>query len=135
MPVAELLSQGVERHRIGINRENREDTSMARGDGRVYSRSGSPWLWISYYCRGRENRESAKTTDREEAEKLLRRRIKQVGADQIGVKRFLGPAAERVKMNQLFDALEVTKKNNGALVCPAKCRAYVNAGTDGAPCR
>ena len=29
---------------------------MARGDGRVYSRSGSPWLWISYYCRGRENR-------------------------------------------------------------------------------
>lgn len=87
-----------------------------RGDGRIFRQKGSPYLWISYYCRGKEHRESAKSTDREIAVKLLRRRLKEVGADQVGARRFLGPRAERIPMAELFDALETAKKNNQRLV-------------------
>ena len=87
-----------------------------RGDGRIFQQKGSPYLWIAYYCRGKEHRESARTTDHDTATRLLRRRLKQVGADQVGARRFLGPSAERVTMDQLFDALETDKVNNQRLV-------------------
>ena len=35
-----------------------------------------------------------------------------MGEDQIGARRFLGPAAERVTMDSLFDALETEKVGN-----------------------
>src|SRR5438309_2156873 len=87
-----------------------------RGDGRIFEQKGSPYLWLAYYCRGKEHRESARTTDRDVAARLLRRRLKEVGGDQIGARRFLGPAAERISMEELFDALEIEKKNNGGLL-------------------
>lgn len=83
-----------------------------RGDGRIFQQKGSPYLWIAYYCRGKEHRELSKSTDPEVAQKCLRRRLKQVGADQVGARRFLGPSAERVTMARLFDALETDKITN-----------------------
>lgn len=83
-----------------------------RGDGRVFQQKGSPFLWIAYYNRGQEFRESTKQPDLKAAERMLRSRLKEVGADQQGLRRFIGPAAERVYMEQLFDGLETVKKNN-----------------------
>jgi integrase len=84
-----------------------------RGDGRIFSQPGSRFLYISYYCRGKEHRESSKSADPKVAEKLLRLRLKEVGGDQIGARRFLGPAVERLRMKELLDAVETDKRNRG----------------------
>src|SRR6516162_3411619 len=49
-------------------------------------RKGSTLLWCAYYLRGKEYRESTGETDPNKAEKYLKRRLKEVGADQIGAK-------------------------------------------------
>jgi integrase len=67
-------------------------------------------LWCAYYLRGKEYRESTSETDPKEAGKFLRRRLKEVGADQIGAKAFVGPQQERVKISELLDALEADYK-------------------------
>ncbi|HEV8483639.1 MAG TPA: hypothetical protein VGV87_08835, partial [Blastocatellia bacterium] len=51
-------------------------------------------------------RESTKTSDPAKARRYLRRRMDEVGADRIGIKRFVGPMAERITVGELFDNLE-----------------------------
>ena len=78
----------------------------ARGEGRIFSRKGSVYWWCAYFLRGKEYRESTGKTDTKEAEKFLKRRLKEVGADQIGKATFIGPQQERIKVGKLLDALE-----------------------------
>lgn len=85
----------------------------SRGDGRIFSRNGSGYLWCAYFLRGKEYRESTGTTDRAKADKFLKRRLKEVGADQIGKAPFVGPQQERVKVDKLLDALEADYKLRG----------------------
>lgn len=47
------------------------------------------------------------------AEKFLKRRLKEVGADQIGKATFVGPQQERMKVDKLLDALEEDYKLRG----------------------
>jgi integrase len=75
-----------------------------RGDGRIFKRRRSPFWWIAYCHRGREIRESSGSTDRRVAERLLRRRRQEVGADHLGLKPFVGPAQERVTFEDLAAA-------------------------------
>lgn len=77
-----------------------------KGQGRIFQRAGSSAWWLDYYARGKRQRESARTTDRKQAEKFLAQRLREVGADLIGAKPFVGPAQERVKISQLLTALE-----------------------------
>ena len=84
-----------------------------RGNGRIFKRNGSSRLWCAYYLRGKEFRESTGETDSNKAEKFLKRRLKEVGADQIGAKAFVGPQQERVKIAELLDALEADYKLRG----------------------
>ncbi len=77
-----------------------------KGQGRIFQRPRSTSWWLDYYARGRRYRESAHTTDKKQAEKLLARRLREVGADLIGAKPFVGPQQERVKISQLLTALE-----------------------------
>lgn len=87
--------------------QHREDLkSKTRGSGRIYSRKGSANLHCAYYLRGREYRESTGTSDPRAAMKYLRWRLKEVGADHIGMAVFVGPQQERIKVDKLFDALE-----------------------------
>lgn len=65
-----------------------------RGMGRVYQR-GSIW-WVQYCYRGKTYRESASSTHRTHAVKLLRRRL-----DEIGRGRLLGPDVERTTFENL----------------------------------
>lgn len=75
-----------------------------KGQGRIFQRGGV--FWLDYYARGKRYRESARTQDEKNAQKLLDHRLREVGADLIGAKPFVGPAEERVKVGQLLDALE-----------------------------
>lgn len=52
-----------------------------RGQGRVFRRKGSRYLWVQYYDqRGQQVRASAETEDERTAEKFLRRKIGEVAA-------------------------------------------------------
>jgi integrase len=77
-----------------------------RGDGRIFARKGTAYLWCAYFLRGKEYRESTGTPEWQAAEKFLKRRLKEVGADQIGKGAFVGPQQERIKVGKLLDALE-----------------------------
>lgn len=77
-----------------------------RGDGRVFQR-GERW-WISYYApkNGKrvEIRESAGATE-QEAEKLLKNRVREVHNHRDGIRSFFGPQQERVTVNKLLENL------------------------------
>ncbi len=87
-----------------------------RGTGRIFERSGSAFFWIAYYHRGREIRESSKSPDRKIAERLLKRRLREIGADRMAARRFVGPEQERVRVAELLDALErdLRLRNDGS---------------------
>lgn len=75
-----------------------------RGMGRVFlPKSGGQVWWIAYYHRGKEIRESSGVRDKKAAEKLLRQRLAEMGADRLGLKRFVGPSAERITVSELLD--------------------------------
>ena len=86
--------------------ETQERPERERGTGRIFQRPKSPFWWIAYTRRGKEIRESAKSTDYKKAEKLLRYRLKEIGAEQLGARPFAGPAAERITVAELLEALE-----------------------------
>lgn len=87
--------------------------ARTRGTGRIFSRKGSALLWCAYYLRGKEYRESTGESDPNKAEKYLKHRLKEVGADQIGAKPFIGPKQERMKVFELLSALEADYKLRG----------------------
>jgi len=83
-----------------------------RGDGRTFAR-GPNW-WIAFYVDGKEQRESAKTTDPERAEKYLRRRLKEVHAHELDPsKPFVSRHDQRRTIAELMDALKVDFKLRG----------------------
>ncbi len=84
-----------------------------RGEGRIFRRKGSGFWWCAYYLRGKEYRESTGETDPKKADKFLKRRLKEVGADQIGAKHFVGPQQQHIKISELLDALEADYKLRG----------------------
>lgn len=84
-----------------------------RGDGRIYQRQGSPFLWCAYYLRGKQYRESTGETDQQKAEKFLKRKLKEVHADEIGARPFVGPQQQRITISELLDALEADYKLRG----------------------
>jgi len=60
-----------------------------RGDGCIFEKPGTKYLWIAYSFRGRSYQESSKSTHRKVAKKLLRERLKQVSKPN-----FVNPAKE-----------------------------------------
>jgi integrase len=87
-----------------------EKEKRERGRGRIFARNGSALLWCAYYLRGKEHRQSTGETDPAKAEKFLNRKLKEVGADQIGAKTFVSPQQERIRTSALLDALETSYK-------------------------
>src|SRR5262245_35234203 len=81
------------------------DVVTSRGEGRVYQRKGSSRYWIQYSVRGRQYREPGGKTPTA-ARNKLRQRLRDAGTE-----RFAGPAAERVTVDKLADALLVHMKN------------------------
>jgi integrase len=91
-----------------------------RGDGWVYKRKDSRCFWVGYYLNGRPYQESSGKQDEKDARKFLRNRLKEVHAAQIGAKPFVGPAGERVTVNDLLDTLEANYKLRGKFRPPVE---------------
>ncbi len=66
----------------------------------MYKRADSPVWWIKYSRNGKAFRESTKTTDRRKAEKILRHRLA-----EISIGSFIGPQAERIRVDELVEDL------------------------------
>jgi integrase len=79
-----------------------------RGDGTIYLRSEI--YWIGYYGPNKDGhvrkiRESSHSKRESDAKKLLKQRIREVGNDRAGIRRFQGPKAERITVAELIDDL------------------------------
>lgn len=81
-------------------------SSSIRGFGCAYLR-GRIW-WIRYSHHGKDTRETTHSERLVEAERLLKARWKQIGRG-----RFVGPAEDRLRVNDMLDALVVDYQNNG----------------------
>ncbi len=78
-----------------------------RGSGSVYKRGKT--YWIAYYGPdGKQVCESAKTTDKAEARRVLQARLGQMAEG-----RYIGPAAERVTFEELAEGLFMDYEVNG----------------------
>lgn len=83
-----------------------------RGDGRIYKRGGSNHWWIAYNHHGKELRESSKSTEYRDAQKLLKRRQQELGAETLGLQAFI-PHQDRITVGDLLDQLEHDYKLRG----------------------
>ena len=70
-----------------------------RGMGRIFQRG--PVYWIAYYHRGKEYRESTKTTTEKAAIRLLKKRLGEMGRGKL-----IGPSEERVTFEDLVTDLK-----------------------------
>jgi hypothetical protein len=86
------------------------EQSRKRGEGSIYLRGDT--YWIQYYRRGRQIRESAHSSNPNDALKLLNRRTKQLWAERQGLQAFI-PKAERVYVDELLDELKNAYKLDG----------------------
>ena len=86
-----------------------------RGDGGIYLRPGSTYYWCFYYLRGEKFRESCKTSDEKQAEKFLKARLREVGADLIGARSFVTPKASKLTIGELIAALRADFELRGIL--------------------
>ena len=77
-----------------------------RKEGRIYLQEGSQNYMCSYSLRGVKHRESTHTSDEDEAQKFLRNRLREVGADIIGAKRFTTPQSRKLTVHDLLDSLK-----------------------------
>jgi integrase len=76
-----------------------------RGDGRIFKR-GERW-WIAFYVDGREQRESAQTSNEEAAQKYLRKKLKEVHAHELDpAKPFITQRERKRTVADLMDALK-----------------------------
>jgi integrase len=75
-----------------------------RGQGHIYLRGRT--FWASYYLNGEEFRESTKQTDPHKAEKFLKDKLDEVGADRIGAEKFSTPKMNKQTVGDLLDALK-----------------------------
>src|SRR6266550_5838869 len=55
-------------------------TKRARGSGSIFQNGSNVW-WVKYYDHGIARRESSRSTERREAEKLLKRRLAEIETD------------------------------------------------------
>jgi integrase len=106
-----------------------------RGEGGLYRQKDSAYWWMRYSLRGKQYRESTKIividdgpgaeTSRKEAQKVLRRRLQEVGADLIGAKKFITPQAERITVGKILDDLVDDLKLREKYSAPT--RSHLNA--------
>ncbi len=51
------------------------ESKRERGEGRIFERKGSKFLWLQYYVNGQQVRMSAKTDNEKKARNLLRKKV------------------------------------------------------------
>ena len=86
---------------------------MSRGDGRLYKHPTSRFWWCEYWLRGKQIRQSTGEADEKQAQKFLKRKIREIENDKEGIKRFSHPQQERVTVNEILDDLVEHYKRGG----------------------
>jgi len=86
---------------------------MSRSSGRIFLRG--EWYSVAYFLRGVEYREPAHTKDAKQAEKFLKTRMDEVGADRIGARKFVSPKQSRVTIGELIAAVRAKFELDGKL--------------------
>ncbi|MGC1600599.1 MAG: site-specific integrase, partial [Candidatus Acidiferrales bacterium] len=71
--------------------------------------------WMSYSLRGKQFRESTGTCDEQQARKILKNKLREVHADQIGARKFVTPQASRLTIADLVAALRAKLELDGQL--------------------
>jgi hypothetical protein len=66
------------------------------GDGTLFRKKRSPYWYMSYWLRGEQRHESTKETDYAKARQRLKKRLREIGADLIGAKKFVGPQSQKL---------------------------------------
>jgi integrase len=95
-----------------------------RGDGRIFQRKDTQYLWVSYYHHGKEVRQPAKhvrtgekiaNSDKgwHEAERFLKQRLGEITAETHGGPTFVGPAQQRLTVDELLEALKADYELRG----------------------
>jgi hypothetical protein len=67
-------------------RLSRRKESPVRGDGRLYKHPSSKFWWCAFYLLGKQIRQSTGETDEKQAEKFLKRKIREIENDKEGIK-------------------------------------------------
>ena len=73
-------------------------TKRPKGTGCIYQRPDSAVFWLKYSRYGKSYRESTRTTDKGKAQKMLKVRLSEITTGQ-----FIGPKAEKVRVEELAD--------------------------------
>lgn len=84
-----------------------------RGSGRIFLRGRI--YWCAYYLRGKEYRESTGEDDETRARKFLQRRLKEVGADELGLHTFTTPNNRKLTIHDLLESLKADLDLRGKL--------------------
>jgi integrase len=84
-----------------------------RGEGGIYLPKDTTIWWCSYYLRGKRFRQPTGTSDPKQAERFLKNKLLEVGADKIGAWKFIEPKQEKLLVSTLLDALEADYKLRG----------------------
>ncbi len=84
-----------------------------RGNGTVYKPSTSRFYWMRYNLNGRQYRETTGTEDLNKAQQALKNKMKEIGAAQLGVQKFLAPAKRKIKLLELLDHLKADYEIRG----------------------
>jgi integrase len=97
----------------GAISQGSERTTIMRGDGRIFLRKGSSIYSCAYCLRGKEFRESTGETDPGKAMKFLRRKLKEVHADEIGASTFMTPQSRRLTVHDLLEMVKSEFQTEG----------------------
>jgi hypothetical protein len=103
--------------------EQSRNEKRPRGTGCVYQQKGSSLWWIQYYRNGKPYRQSAGTSNRRKAERLLQRKL-----GEIATGNFLEPAAEKTLVKeQAADLLTECEANSRQSLVNVRrnCRKHV----------
>jgi integrase len=87
-----------------------------RGDGRTFLRGVI--YWVAFMRNGKEVRESSGETGQERAEKYLRRRQKEIAAEELAGKPFETRKQRQMLFGDLLDSLEADYKLKGGRALP-----------------
>lgn len=91
-----------------------------KGHGNIFKHPLSPYWHCHYSLRGKLFRQSTgvlvgedETKSKPKAERFLKQKLREVGADLIGAKTFIPPKAQKITMGELLDSLEADYKLRG----------------------
>jgi len=86
-----------------------------RGDGSIYPKAGSSFLWMKYFVNGEPREESTKQRNEQAARKVLRARLKEVHASEVTGQAFITQKMKRTTIRDLADSHESHLRVEGQL--------------------